>query len=112
MELWAKAGFCLEDNQQIAVVAGPDSTGPMHGVRLRNGISWASSNHSKDAATFIGGFVAEAAGTFASKVDAVSFLSTQASPYFQILAVVANAGVEEPEDLVAYAPPANPDDKG
>jgi hypothetical protein len=112
VELSAKAGFCFEEKQQITIVAALDSTAPVHGVRLRNGVCWVSSDHSDDAPTFIGSFIAEAAGSFPTKDQAVSFLGNQASPYFQVLAVIANAGVEEPEDLVAYAPPLTPDDEG
>ena len=53
VELSAKAGFCFEEKQQITIVAALDSTAPMHGVRLRNGVCWVSSDHSDDAPTFI-----------------------------------------------------------
>jgi hypothetical protein len=85
---------------------------PVHGVRLRNHTCWATEDHTDGAPTFVGGFVAEAAGEFATKEDAVSVLANLANPYFQVLAVVANAGVEEPEDLFAYTPPVDPTDTG
>jgi hypothetical protein len=54
----------------------------------------------------------DTAGRFADRSEAVAFLANQAAPFFQVLAVIANAGVEEPEDLLAYAPPIHPDDTG
>lgn len=112
VQLNAKAGFRLEDQQQVTLVAGLASTLPVHGVRLRNHTCWATDDHSDGAPTFVGGFVAEAAGEFANKDEAVSVLGNQANPYFHVLAVVANAAVEEPEDLFAYSPPVDPQDTG
>jgi hypothetical protein len=112
VELSAKAGFRFDGREQITVVASPESTIPVHGVRLRNGIAWGSDDHSEGAPTYVGSFVAEAAGRFASKEEAVAVLGNLASPYFQVLAVISNAAVDEPEDIVAYAPPAGPDDTG
>ena len=58
------------------------------------------------------GSVAEAAGAFDTVDHAVAVLANLASPYFQVLALIANAAVEEPEDLVAYTPPATPEARG
>lgn len=108
----AKAAFRFDEDQQLTIVAGPDSTLPVHGVRLRNHRCWATEDHSDGAPTFIGGFVAEASGEFVAKNEAVAVLANLANPYFQVIAVLANAAVEEPEDLFAYAPPVGPDDAG
>lgn len=112
VQLSAKAGFRLEEQQQITIVAGPATTLPVHGVRLRNRTCWATDDHSDGAPTFVGAFVAEAAGEFSTKDKAVSELANLANPYFQVLAAIANAAVEEPEDLIAYSPPVDSDDTG
>ncbi len=112
VQLNAKAGFRLEDQQQVTIVAGPATTLPVHGVRLRNHTCWATDDHSDGAPTFVGGFVVETAGEFANKDEAVSVLANLANPYLHVLAVVTNAAVEEPEDLFAYSPPVDPKDTG
>jgi hypothetical protein len=84
----------------------------MFGVRLRDHIVWASSDHRENAPTFVGAFVAEAAGEFDGAEQAVAVLGNLATPYFQVMATVTNAAVEEPEDLIAYAPPLDGQDSG
>jgi hypothetical protein len=112
VELSAKAGLRFEDDQQVTIVAGADSTIPVHGVRLRNGRSWASDDHRDGAPTYVAACVAEATGSFVTEQEAVAVLANLANPYFQVLAVITNAAVEDPEDLVAYAPPVDPKDSG
>jgi hypothetical protein len=80
-------------------------------VRLRNGRSWASDDHRDGAPTYVAACVAEATGSFVTE-QAVAVLANLANPYFQVLAVITNAAVEDPEDLVAYAPPVDPKDSG
>lgn len=112
VELSAKAGFRFEDDEQVTIVAGSDSTIPVHGVRLRNGRAWASDDHRDGAPTYVAACVAEATGSFAGDEEAVAVLVNLANPYFQVLAVITNAAVEDPEDLLAYAPPADSNDSG
>ncbi|MGQ0434507.1 MAG: hypothetical protein ACT452_19135 [Microthrixaceae bacterium] len=112
MQLTAKAAIRFDEAEQLTIVAGPASTVSVHGVRLRNHVCWATEDHSEGASTFVGGFVAEAAGEFGTKDEAVSVLANLANPYFQVMALIANAAIEEPEDLFAYAPPVDPDDTG
>jgi hypothetical protein len=103
VQLNAKAGFRLEHQQQVTIVAGPATTLTVHGVRLRNQTCWATDDHRDGAPTFVGGFVVEAAGEFAKKDEAVSVLASLVNPYFQVLAVVANAAVEEPRTSLRTA---------
>ena len=111
--LESKAGFRLEGDQNITVVATDDSELPVAGVRLRNKQTWApESVRREDAQTFVGAIVVEAAGRFATAEDAVAVLANLANPYLQVLAVIANAAVEEPEDLMVYAPPEVADGEG
>jgi hypothetical protein len=110
--LGAKAGFRFDEDQQITIVAGPDSTRGITGVRLRNEICLATRETGPGAPTFVGGFVAEAAGQFSSSEEAFATLGNLASPYFQVMSVISNAGVEESEDRFAYAPPADARDEG
>lgn len=112
VQLTAKAAVRFDANGHLTIVAGPASTLTVHGVRLRNHKCWATQDHSVGAPSFIGGFVAEAAGEFANKDEAVSVLANLANPYFQVMALIANAAIEEPEDLLAYAPPVDRDDTG
>jgi hypothetical protein len=112
VQLRATAGFRFEGHQRLTIVADSASTLPVHGVRLRDHICWATEDHSEGTPTFVGAFVAEASGVFSSKDEAVSVLANQANPYFQVLAVIANAAVEEPEDLLAYRPPVDLVDTG
>lgn len=112
VQLVAKAGFRFGEYEQLTIVAAADSTSPVHGIRLRDHRVWASDDHGEGAPTFVSGLVIEAAGDFASKEEAVAVLANLASPYFQVLALIANAAVEEPEDLVAYAPPLDASDVG
>lgn len=110
VQLIAKGAMQFTEEKNLAIVAGPDTTMPVHGVRLRNHVCWATEDHGNSAPKFVGGFVAEAAGKFATKEEAVSVLA--ANPYFQLMALNANAGIEEPEGLFAYAPPRHPHDTG
>ena len=112
VQLIAKGAIQFADSTNLTIVAGPMSTVPVHGVRLRNHVCWASEDHSEGAPTFVGAFVAEAAGEFATQDEAVSVLANLANPYIQTMALIANAAIEEPEDLFAYAPPRDPDDTG
>ena len=110
--LSAKAGFRFDERKQITIVAAPNSTPGMAGIRLRNEFCWATEDTGPDAAVFVGGFVAEAAGEFDSVEEAFEVLGNLANPYFHVLAVVANAGVEESEDQRAYTPPVDGHDEG
>lgn len=112
VQLTARAAIRFEDNKQLTIVAGPESTAPVYGIRLRNHTCWATDDHSDGAPTFVGGFVAEAAGDFGSKDEAVAVLANLANPYFHVVALIANAAIEEPEDLFAYSPPLHADDTG
>lgn len=112
VQLLAKAGFRFEERQQLTIVADSASTVPIHGVRLRDHVCWATEDHSEGAPTYVGAFAAEASGVFSSKEEAVSVLANRANPYFQVLAMIANAAVEEPEELLAYCPPVGPVDTG
>lgn len=109
--LVCRAAFRFDENQRISIRASTQTTIPLTGVRMRNNNCWASEDHSPNAAQFVGGFVAEAAGNFATSNEAVEFLANFVSPYFQVMAVATNAAIDEPEDLVAYAVPL-PDSKG
>lgn len=100
-----RAAFRFSENQRISLQASPQTTVPLTAIRLRNENCWATADHSNGAPQFVGAFVAEAAGDFSTAEEAVSFLANFASPYFQVIALIANAGVDEPEDLVAYAVP-------
>jgi hypothetical protein len=100
-----RAAFRFDENQRISLRASPQTTVPLTGVRLRNENCWATQDHSPTGPQFVGAFVAEAAGDFATAEDAVDFLANFATPYFHVMALITNAGVNEPEDLVAYAVP-------
>jgi hypothetical protein len=97
--------FGSSKTSEIRILAGPDSTMAIHGIRLRNHRVWATEDHSDGAPTFVGAFLAEAAGDYATKEEAVGVLANLASLYFQVMSPIATAGAEEPEDLLAYSAP-------
>lgn len=100
----ATSSIRLKDDTILYVQAGPDSSLPVRGVRLRN---WRSEG--QDGAM---GLLAQAAGEYASAEAAVATLANLASPYLQLAAIAANATISEPFEVMASAPPRMPTDTG
>lgn len=99
--LRAKSTIRLRDDPHVVINPAPGSTGPVLGVRVRN----AFSKVDDDRLLVIGLFV-EARGTAASPDSAVEQLTGWALSHLQVIATAGNGAIDEPADLVVYAPPA------
>lgn len=91
---------------------GTGGGGPVDGIRIRNAMCWSGEERGDGAPTFAGGIVVEATGVAADSTAAVDTLGNAAAPYLHVVALAANAAVEDTEDIVTYAPPEDPADVG
>ncbi len=86
--------------EQIVVEAAPDSEVPVKRLRIGNATA-----RFGGGPEFVSGLLVEAMGSVSTADEAVALLANAGSPYLQVLATLANAAVEESDDLLAYAPP-------
>jgi hypothetical protein len=107
VSLLARSAIRLKDDTMLNIRATPESTVPVVGIRLRNQVC-----QSTDGTRFVGALVAEAAGNCANSQEAAGLLANLANPYYQVMAVAANAAVDDPLDFIAYAPPLGRNDGG
>jgi len=99
--LRARSSARLKGDSILAVMAGPGSNPSIKGIRVRNAFS------KPDGELLVTGLFVEAWGVAESPDEAVALLAQRAAPYLQLVAVAANASVDEPEDLLVYAPPTS-----
>src|SRR5882672_12158478 len=90
--LRARSTIRLRGDPHIVINSGPDSTGPLLAVRLRNSFS-----RVEDRLLVTGLFV-EARGKAESPESAVERLVGWALPYLQVIATAANGAVDGPSD--------------
>lgn len=110
VSLQARSAAVIADDKILNILATPESTVPVAAVRIRN--QRCLSDDDLTGPTFVGALVAEAAGEFADPEEAAALLANLASPYFQATALAANAAVDDPQDLFAFAPPRDAKDVG
>lgn len=94
VSLQARSAAVIADNMVINIVAAPETTVPVATIRIRNHVCLTTED--PNGPTFIGGLVAEAAGSFSRAEAAVDLLANLASPYFQAVALAANAAMTKP----------------
>lgn len=97
--LRARSSIRLRGDPHVVIDASPQSTGPVTAVRLRNSYTAVDGN------LLVTGLFVEARGQAVDSEAAVETLAGWASPYLQIMATVGHGAVDEPTDLVVYAPP-------
>jgi hypothetical protein len=100
--LRARSTIRLRGDPRVVINPESSSTGPVLGVRIRNSFS----NITDDRLLVTGLFV-EARGIAAGPDSAVGRLTGWALPHFQVIATAGNGAVDEPVDMVVYAPPVD-----
>lgn len=97
--LQARSTIRLRDDHVVHVEAGPASTAPILDIRVRNSLS------KIDDRLLVTGLFVAGRGLAGSAEAAVPLLASRATPYLHIIATAANGAIDEPKDLLAYAPP-------
>jgi len=100
--LRARSTIRLRDDPHVVINPGPDSTGPVLGVRVRNAFSKVN-----DERLLVIGLFVEARGTATSPDSAVEQLAGWALSHLQVITTAGNGAIDEPADLVVYAPPTH-----
>jgi len=98
--LRARSTIRLRDDPRVVINPEPSSTGPVLGVRIRNSYSKVD-----DDRLLVTGLFVEVRGMAASPDSAVEQLAGWALPHFQVIATAGNGAIDEPADMVVYAPP-------
>jgi hypothetical protein len=98
--LHARSSIRLTSLDSVRVTASPQTTVSLDLLRIRNGTA-----RFPDGDEFISGIVVEAKGRAATAEAAVALLANISAAYFQIVALAGNGAVDEPDGLLAYAPP-------
>lgn len=90
----------FEGDKNIHVIASPQSTASVCGLKIRN-----MKYNSVGEGTYVSGLVFEAAGELVGSRQAASVLANFASSYIQVAALAANAAFSDDFEMIIYAPP-------
>jgi hypothetical protein len=90
----------FEGDTNIQVIASPQSTASVCGLKIRN-----MKYNFVGEGTYVSGLVFEAVGELVGSTQAASVLANFASSYIQVAALAANAAFSDDFEIIIYAPP-------
>jgi hypothetical protein len=102
VSLHVRSAARFKEDKNLHMVASPQSTASICGVKIRN-----LRFKAEGGGTYVSGLTVEAAGEMTGSTEAVAILANLALSQVQICALAANAAFSEDFEIVAYAPPTD-----